>query len=121
MIKTRLGNLVNAEGPLNKLIQATLPIKAAYSLKKLATAVDGETRYFHEQKQKFIQDLGTAEGDVVTVTEANVPEYRKRILELLDVEVELSVKPLDLSTLGEYAISAVDLSLLEAITVMPED
>jgi hypothetical protein len=103
-IPVSLGQLVQAEPALQRLLEVRLPARTAYHVAKLMALVQAETQHFHAQRETFIRELGTPvpdQPDALQVASANLPAFRERIQELVDVETTLDWAPLSLEELPE--------------------
>lgn len=50
-----IGNIVNAFGALSRLAAAELPVKQAYRISRMLTALEGDFRYFSQRRAKLIE------------------------------------------------------------------
>lgn len=130
MTNVKLGQLINAEHGLAQLSKFDLPLQTARQLKKLKAAVAEEVKFYHEAREKLISSLGAYRDprpeelpmmanpteQILAVTDENMPEFLARMKDLMEMDIELSVAPLKLDTLGDVRISANQLELLEAVT-----
>lgn len=85
-----------------------MPVKAQYHLGvKILKRFQQEWKDFEEKRQELVKDFGEeiVENDKPTgnfkVTDANLPAFRKALAELLDVEVNVELRTLKVSDLGE--------------------
>jgi hypothetical protein len=106
-----LGELVDAEPALGRLLEVRLSAQLAYNVAKLSKVVQKETKHFQEQRDALIRELGEPVPDdpngAVRVTMANTPDFLRRVQELAAVETTLTVVPLKLADLPEMTGSDV--------------
>jgi hypothetical protein len=100
-VRFKLGELIVAEEALKSLAKATLPIRAAYRVARLARMVAMETQHFHQQRDLWVRELGQEHGGQITVTPDNYTEFQRRLNELANESVDLNIQPLDLSLFGD--------------------
>lgn len=125
MIKTTLGAIVDANKVLDPLKKEKLPIAAAVALARVARLVKAEAQLFEEKRNEFITELGVERpatpdekamadpnGNVVSVTKENMPEFARRLSELAVCEVELACDPIAIAALGDIAMTPEDVDRL---------
>lgn len=103
-ITLTLGELVNAEGALTRLMDVKMSAQLAYNIAKLAKAVQKETKHFHEQREALIREMGEPFPDdpqKMIVKPSEVATFTARINELAAVEATLTIQPLKLESLPE--------------------
>lgn len=113
-----LGELVQAEEALQRLVEVKLPAKTAYQVAKLMRLVLAETQHFHKQREEAIRELGAVNpenSNEVRVTPANVAEFGRRITELYEVQTRIDWTPLKIDDLPD--ITAGDLIRLSSLVV----
>lgn len=115
-MKIKLGELLNAAESLNKLFIADLPIKLSYKLSKIVNSINGELKIYDEKRNELIRKLGTEDEKTkqwsVAPGSANMPEFMKKMNELLDAETEVidwKIPLADLEKEPTLKLSAVDL------------
>jgi hypothetical protein len=118
-MKVTLGEIVSAEKALKDIAKRAMPVKASYSVGRICRTVGKELELWYEERDKSIKELGLQQGEQITVTDANMGEYVRRLNELASVEVTLDCEPLDLSMLpATFELSPADLMLLGQFVVM---
>lgn len=108
-MEATLKQIMEATGPLNQLMGAKLPAKAAYAVSKLASACTKELEHFGKVRDKMFEEGGCKAETVGKDAQGNDkqewvhPEGKEKVLaiarkadEMLDSTVTLSVLPLDL-------------------------
>ena len=114
--------IVNPEFSIayRKLMEADLPIKTAYKLKKMTASITDEQRRYDELRKQLLEKLGEKddkgelkiENGIVMLGE-NEEAYVTEHQELLDIDLELPV--ISVSDLGDAKISVTDLMILDDI------
>lgn len=117
MITTTLATLVACEPALSRLAAIALPAKTAYQIAKLARAVTGETKLFHESRDKKIRELGapSEDGQQIMVPPDRTGEFVQYVNELATVEVKLDATPIAFADLSAVNVTAADLLVLEPL------
>jgi len=100
-----LGELVEADAALTRLLEVRLSAQLAYNVAKLAKIVKKETTHYHERRDALIRELGEpVPGDpngAIRVAPANMAAFVPRLQELMAVTATLTVTPLRLADLPE--------------------
>jgi hypothetical protein len=106
MIKTTLKALQESQPCITMLLNARLPVKAAYAVSKLGRAINAELEQFGKTREKLFEEAGctvTGEGDKKEWTHKEKETLKsviKQVEELLTTEVEVNALPLDLDQFG---------------------
>jgi hypothetical protein len=111
-----LGELVQAEEALQRLIEVKMPAKTAYHVAKLMRLVTAETQHYHKQREEAIRELGMVNPDnpnEIRVLPERMLEFTKRLNELHVVETRIDWLPLSVNDLPE--ITASDLLRLGSL------
>lgn len=127
-ITMKLGELLDAELALDRLLEERLPATVAYHVAKLAKLVKAETAYFATQREAFIRELGeeTPPTDeqraagataILKVKGEHVEEFNRRLTELAAVEVAIPWRPLPFEALPP--ISGADVLRLGLLLTEP--
>ena len=100
-----------------KLMDADLPIKTAYKLKKMATQITDEQRRYDELRKQLLEKLGEKDdkGDLkiengIVMLGDNEKAYVTEHQELLDIDIELTA--INVDDLGDVKLSVSDLIAL---------
>lgn len=107
-IAATLGELVQAEEALQRLIEVKLPAKTAYQVAKLMRLVLAETQHFHKQREEAIRELGKPNPDnpnEVRVEPENLQEFGRRLNELYAVETRIDWTALPVGDLPDITAS----------------
>ena len=104
---------------LSRLAERTLPVKQSYSLAKLVKAVNGEFAIYEGERIKLCEKYGTLNREQMQYDINDWDGLRKDMQTLESQEVELDVKPIDISNLE---LSAQDIINIEPfIEVINDD
>lgn len=107
-ISVTLGDLVQAEEALKRLIEVKLPAKTAYHVAKLMRLVLAETQHFHSQREEAIRELGKPNPEnpsEIRVGPECMTDFAGRINELYAVETRIDWTPISVDDLPEMTAS----------------
>lgn len=106
MIRTTIRKVIEGATGLDPLLKAKLPVKAKYSVSRLASACQAEIERYHKEREKIFTEAGCVAGEKVYTHDD--PEVLKKATaeadELLGAEVEISALPLDLEQFKDAEI-----------------
>ena len=119
-MKTSIKQILNARETLSRLAGQTLPVKQSYRLAKLVKAVNDELSVYEGERIKLCEKYGTLDKDngVYKFEGENREKFNADINVLLSQEVELDVKPIDISNLE---LSAQDIINIEPLIEVIND
>ena len=120
-MKTTIEKILDAREVLSRLAEKALPVKQSYRLAKLVKAVNDELSIYEGERIKLCEEYGTLDKDngVYKFEGENREKFNADINVLLSQEVELDVKPIDISNLE---LSAQDIINIEPfIEVINDD
>ncbi len=105
-MKVTLKQIQAGTNAINSLLVSRLPVKAAYRVSKLASAMEAEQRHYDAAREKVFKDAGCEikEGNWVHDDPAVLETATKQIEELLGEEVELNFLPLDIEQFGDASV-----------------
>ena len=110
----KLGNVVNALPALQKLAGENLTPKTLYWVGKTLSKLDGEINFFNEERAKIAKELGNeVETDKWEIPVENRPEFERRMVDLLNVEIEAEFKVVKLPVTENIRLSYNDLRMLD--------
>jgi hypothetical protein len=114
-MKVTLKTIVLAIPALSKLAAEDISLRLAYRLKKNIAELQREADFFGEQRIKILEKYGTAdESGNYTFDGDNEQKAIAELDELLDLEVEPVIEPLNILITEDLKLSVNDIGLLEA-------
>ena len=114
-MKVTLKTIVLAIPALSKLAAEDIRLQLAYRLKKNIAELQREADFFGEQRIKILEKYGTAdEYGNYTFEGDNEQKAIAELDELLDLEVEPVIEPLNILITEDLKLSVNDIGLLEA-------
>lgn len=116
----KLIQILSARDTLSRLGERTLPVKQSYRLAKLIKAINSEMGVYEGERIKLCEKYGTLDKDngVYKFEGENREKFNADINVLLSQEVELDVKPIDISDLE---LSAQDIISIEPFIEVIDD
>ena len=104
-----------SQGSLSKLLSKELPIKTAYTLGKLFIKIKSELQQYYQYRDNLIKKYGKEENGKYSIESSNenFEEFKKGHIELLSIPVDINFEPLELESLGDIKLSAMDMGNLE--------
>jgi hypothetical protein len=96
---------------LPKLQNMDLTVGQSYAVVKVCDALDKHKKIYDEAKQNLFTKHGDKEGEAITVSEEKKPAFLKDLQELLDIEIEVDFKPIELPK--DAKVSPVFISALK--------
>jgi hypothetical protein len=97
----KLGMLKALEQSITKMYNTDLPIKLSYKISKMIDPVGNELQKIEEQRIKLVEKYGEKNETGITVTENNLDSFNKEFSELLEVEIDLPITPINLDDIPE--------------------
>lgn len=117
------GKIIDAYKALNKLASCQLPIKTAYQLHKLRTALKSAWDFQCEEETKLIERLRPAvdaDGNLTFVTMEGKKEFLRIQHELSEQEQEIDYQPVTVGLLDGITLSANDIDMLDGFVKFEE-
>lgn len=113
MINTTIKTLFGAMGILRKLSNKELPVKVSYSLAKVIKAASAELATYDGQRIKLCEQYGklNEDGSEYEIDEARRSEFEAKADELINLAVEIDVKPVKLP--DDVKLKAQEILLIE--------
>ena len=118
--------LKNAQPALTKLLNTDLDVRVSLTLRRVVKAVDAELEHFDAERMKLIEKFATKDkaGKIVTKDDQAVfgdegayVQFRNEFEKLAGFEIEMDVKPIDLSKVEGVKMSPVELNTLDPFLV----
>lgn len=107
-MKTTPRKIGEAMGAINALLSSKLPVKASYSVSKLARACQVELEDFGKAREKIFTEAGCtvdeASKKFVHDDKATLDKAVADADELSDTEVEINALPLDVELFGNAEV-----------------
>ena len=121
-MKVTLKTIVLAIPALSKLAAEDISLRLAYRLKKNIAELQREADFFGEQRIKILEKHGTAdESGNYTFEGDNEQKAIAELDELLDLEVEPVIDPIDIPITEDLKISVNDMGMVEAFINFTEE
>lgn len=102
----KLGELVVAREPLQRLLASDLPAAVSYKVARAARPVLAELRSYEEQRVKLVQQFGESDGQQTIVKPDKRPDFNTEMNELLQVDVDLKIRKMNPDLLDNDKIEA---------------
>lgn len=118
------GKIIDAYKALNKLSSCPLPIKTAYAIHRLRTALKPAWDFQCEEEGKLIDRLHptvTAEGNLTFANIEKKQEFLRVQNELAEQEQEIDFRPVKVGLLDGIALSANDIETLDGFITFEEE
>lgn len=110
-MKTTIKSILNATDTLSRLAEKALPVRQSYRLAKLVKAVNDELSIYEGERIKLCEKYGTLNKEAKKYDINDTDGFYRDSAVLLSQEVELDVKPID--------ISGLELSAQDIINIEP--
>lgn len=110
-----LRNIVKAAPVLQKLTAYELSVVQLYRATKLIAAVNEELAIYDAGRRELIERHCEKDGDKLKYKDGTGVSFNRELQELLDVEVELSAKPLVLTERDNIRLSLCDMDAAKGL------
>lgn len=117
-MKITIKQILNARDTLSRLAERTLPVKQSYRLARLIKAVNEEFAVYDDERIKICEKHGTLNKEKNQYDISDWDGLRKDMNTLESQEVDLDVKPIDISGLE---LSAQDIISIEPFIEVIDD
>lgn len=117
------GKIIDAYKALSKLASCQLPIKTAYQLHKLRTALKSAWEFQCEEEGKLIERLhpvADADGNLTFATMESKKEFLRVQHELSEHEQEIDFQPVVIGFSDGITLSANDIDALDGFVTFGE-
>lgn len=109
----KLRDLVVVQESLGRLLALELPAAASYKIARAVRPVETELRSYERERVKLVQRLGEDTGQGQTrVLPEKATKFNEEINALLDVDVDLKIRRIDIGILADVKVKPVDLMAL---------
>lgn len=108
---------------LAKLETCDLPFRASFQLERIMRKLQPEIAGIESTRQKLVRKFGDLQPDnsSFTVSSEMVPQFLAEFNSVLDVDLDLDIKPLDEASLEKAVLSAQDIRALRWLIVEAGD
>lgn len=117
-MKTTIKQILIARDTLSRLAERTLPVRQSYGLAKVVKAVNEEFAIYEGERIKLCEKYGTLNREQMQYDINDWDGLRKDMNALESQEVDLDVKPIDISGLE---LSAQDIINIEPFIEVIDD
>lgn len=119
-MKVTIKQILNARETLSQLANKALPVKQSYRLAKLVKTINDELNVYDGERIKLCEKYGTLnkEKRIYEFEDGEYKSFETDINVLQSQEVELDVKPIDISDLE---LSASDIINIEPFIEVIDD
>ena len=114
----KLIQILSARDTLSRLGERTLPVKQSYRLAKLIKAINNEMSVYEGERIKLCEEYGTLSEDKTKYDIHDMEGFSRDSEELLNQEIELEAKPIDISGLE---LTAQDIIKIEPFIEVIDD
>lgn len=117
-MKIKLKQLVSSIDALKNLCNERIPLSVSFELGVLIEDSEHNLKIFDETRNNFIKKIGKEQKDgSYKIEDKDTPSVEKEMADLLNIEINLSIEPIKISTLGEIDIKPVDMHTLKWLFV----
>lgn len=116
-----LRNIVKAAPVLRKLGRCEFSVAQLYRATKLINAVNAELAIYDAGRRELIERHCEKDGEKLKYKDGTGIAFNRELQELLDVEVELNVKPLVLTERDNIRLTLADMDALEGFIELKID
>ena len=110
-----LRQIVKSTPVLQRLTTQEFSVVQLYRANKLISAVNAELAVYDSGRRALIERHCERDGDKLRYKDGTGAAFNQEMQELLDVEVDLAVKPLVLTERDNIRLSLCDLDALEGL------
>jgi len=98
-MKLTNGEIYNAKEPLQQLVSTKLPIRISHALAQLASMLDGQLLVIESEREKLIKHYGEpseTNPNQIEVTPENISAFSVEVGELMQIEVDVAIEPVEI-------------------------
>lgn len=111
----KIGNIVSAMPALQKVAAADMRPRTLYKVSKLMDSLDHALTFYNERQAYLVKSMGHETGTGWRVDDDKVEEYRKKMQEVIDVEIADEIEPVKIPVDENVKLSYQDLCLLRGL------
>lgn len=116
-----LRNIVKAAPVLQKLTRHEFSVAQLYRATKLINAVNAELAIYDAGRRELIERHCEKDGEKLKYKDGTGVAFNRELQELLDVEVEMNVKPLVLTERDNIRLTLADMDALDGFIELKVD
>lgn len=116
-----LRNIVKAAPVLQKLTRHEFSVAQLYRATKLINAVNAELAIYDAGRRELIERHCEKDGEKMKYKDGTGIAFNRELQELLDVEVEMNVKPLVLTERDDIRLTLADMDALDGLVELKID
>ena len=116
-----LRNIVKAAPVLQKLTRHEFSVAQLYRATKLINAVNAELAIYNDGRRELIERHCEKDGEKPKYKVGTGVDFNRELQELLDVEVEMNVKPLVLTERDNIRLTLADMDALDGFIELKVD
>lgn len=116
-----LRNIVKAAPVLQKLTRHEFSVAQLYRATKIINTVNAELAIYNDGRRELIERHCEKDGDKLKYKDGTGVDFNRELQELLDVEVELNVKPLVLTERDNIRLTLADMDALDGLVELKID
>ncbi len=117
----KLHFIVDAKPRMEKLVTKELPLKTAHRLWKMASAMNEHLQFFENKRMAILETYGEADGNRYVPKEGTGNTMNEKILELLHMEIEWDMEPVEISLEEDIRVTTADITALEPFVKFKEE
>ena len=117
-MNVKLIQILSARDTLSRLGERTLPVKQSYRLAKLIKAINNEMSVYEGERIKLCEQYGTINKEEKKYDIHDMEGFNRDSEELLNQEIELEAKPIDINGLE---LTAQDIIKIEPFIEVIDD
>lgn len=111
----KIGNIVSAMPALRKVAAADMRPRTLYKVSKLMDSLDHVLTFYNERQAYLVKSMGHETGTGWRVDDDKIDEYRKKMQEVIDVEIADKIEPVKIPVDENVKLSYQDLCLLRGL------
>lgn len=116
-----LRNIVKSAPVLQKLTAQEFSVAQLYRAAKVIKAVNEELAIYDTGRRELIERHCEKDGDKLKYKDGTGEAFNRELQELLDVEVDLNVKPLVLTERDNICLTLCDMDAVEGLVEIKID
>lgn len=111
----KIGNIVSAMPALRKVAAADMRPRTLYKVSKLMDSLDHVLMFYNERQANLVKSMGHEIDTGWRVDDDKIDEYRKKMQEVIDVDVADEIEPVKIPVDENVKLSYQDLCLLRGL------